>query len=191
MSNARPLSSSLKDENQDLRLGSSFRMWLAERQRLQERQVPEHEQEKKLQGEHMRQQATFRQSLQKPHQMQQRYLSTWLQRRSMSSMASASAEKISSFTQEQMPTTLPFSSTETADITIVGAGIMGLSVAYQLKRRDPALNVVVLERASGLGAGSSGWSTGFLRAFYSFDHTMELQSVELMLQELGRVHRAW
>ena len=95
----------------------------------------------------MRQQATFRQSLQKPHQMQQRYLSTWLQRRSMSSMASASAEKISSFTQEQMPTTSPFSSTETADITIVGAGIMGLSVAYQLKRRDPALNVVVLERA--------------------------------------------
>ena len=42
------LSSSLKDENQDLRLGSSFRMWLAERQHLQERQVPEHEQEKKL-----------------------------------------------------------------------------------------------------------------------------------------------
>lgn len=61
-----------------------------------------------------------------------------------------------------------------ADVCIVGAGIMGMNVAYQMKRRDPSLNVVILERAPGLGYGSSGWSTGFLRAFYSFDSTMEL-----------------
>jgi len=60
------------------------------------------------------------------------------------------------------------------DVLIIGAGIMGLNIAYQLKRRDPALHVTILERAPALGFGSSGWSTGFLRAFYSFDHTMEL-----------------
>lgn len=51
---------------------------------------------------------------------------------------------------------------------------MGLSIAYNLKSRDPKLKVVVLEKASALGNGSSGWSTGFLRAFYSFDETMRL-----------------
>jgi len=60
------------------------------------------------------------------------------------------------------------------DVCIVGAGIMGMNIAYQMKRRDPSLNVTVLERAPALGFGSSGWSTGFLRAFYSFDNTMEL-----------------
>jgi len=43
-----------------------------------------------------------------------------------------------------------------------------------LKRRDPSLNVVVYEMAPGLGYGSSGYSTGFLRAYYSFDETMHL-----------------
>jgi len=51
---------------------------------------------------------------------------------------------------------------------------MGMNIAYQLKRRDPSLHVVILERAPALGYGSSGYSTGFLRAFYSFDNTMEL-----------------
>lgn len=45
---------------------------------------------------------------------------------------------------------------------------------FQLKRRDPSLNVVVYEMAPGLGYGSSGYSTGFLRAYYSFDETMHL-----------------
>jgi len=60
------------------------------------------------------------------------------------------------------------------DVCIIGAGIMGMNIAYQMKRRDPALKVTILERAPALGFGSSGWSTGFLRAFYSFDNTMEL-----------------
>merc|ERR1711968_55538 len=50
----------------------------------------------------------------------------------------------------------------------------GLSIAYQLKRSYPDLKVVVCEKEKALGAGSSGWSTGFLRAYYSFDETMEL-----------------
>ena len=57
---------------------------------------------------------------------------------------------------------------------IVGSGIMGLSIAYQLKRRDPSIKVQIHEKGSQLGAGSSGWSTGFMRAYYSFDETMQL-----------------
>jgi len=67
-----------------------------------------------------------------------------------------------------------FQPAKQADVCIAGAGIMGMNIAYQLKRRDPTLHVVILERAPALGYGSSGYSTGFLRAFYSFDHTMEL-----------------
>ena len=61
-----------------------------------------------------------------------------------------------------------------ADVAIVGAGIWGMNTAYQLKRRSPELNVQVFEQAPALGYGSSGYSTGFLRAYYSFDETMAL-----------------
>ena len=60
----------------------------------------------------------------------------------------------------------------TCDTLVVGGGVMGLNIAYQLKRRDPAHEVTVLEAAPALGAGSSGYSTGFQRAYYSFDETM-------------------
>jgi len=32
-----------------------------------------------------------------------------------------------------------------ADVVIVGAGVSGLSAAYQLMKRDPSLRVIVLE----------------------------------------------
>ena len=63
---------------------------------------------------------------------------------------------------------------DTSDVVICGAGIMGLSIAYQLKRRSPDTSVTVLERFAGLGYGSSGYSTGFQRAYYSQDNTMQL-----------------
>ena len=59
-----------------------------------------------------------------------------------------------------------------ADVVIVGGGIMGLNIAYQLRRRDANLSITVLERAPAVGHGSSGYSTGFQRAYYSFDETM-------------------
>ena len=52
-----------------------------------------------------------------------------------------------------------------ADVAIVGAGYTGLWTAYHLKRADPSLRVVVLEREfAGFGASgrNGGWLSGFL-----------------------------
>lgn len=60
-----------------------------------------------------------------------------------------------------------------SDVIIVGGGIMGLNIAYQLRRRAPDVSVTLLEQAPSIGNGSSGYSTGFQRAFYSKDETMK------------------
>ncbi len=48
-----------------------------------------------------------------------------------------------------------------ADVAVIGGGLTGLSAAYHLLKRRPALRVVVLE-AAALAAGASGRSTGML-----------------------------
>lgn len=55
------------------------------------------------------------------------------------------------------------------DVIILGAGIIGLSIAWQIARRSK-LSVLVLERAPSLGAGSTGASSAVLRHRYSTDH---------------------
>ena len=52
------------------------------------------------------------------------------------------------------------SATQSYDTVIIGAGIMGLNIAYQLKRRNPDHSVLLLESTSQLG-------NGFLRLFTS------------------------
>ncbi|MGE4131494.1 MAG: NAD(P)/FAD-dependent oxidoreductase [Bdellovibrionales bacterium] len=47
------------------------------------------------------------------------------------------------------------------DAIIVGAGISGLSTAFWLKKEDPSLNVVVIEK-SRLAFGASGRNAGFI-----------------------------
>jgi glycine/D-amino acid oxidase-like deaminating enzyme len=52
-----------------------------------------------------------------------------------------------------------------ADVAIVGAGYTGLWTAYYLKRAQPSLEIVVLEREhAGFGASgrNGGWVSGFL-----------------------------
>ncbi len=49
----------------------------------------------------------------------------------------------------------------TADVCIVGAGIMGLSTAYWLNQEDPNLKVVVLEKGQ-MGTGATGRNAGFI-----------------------------
>ncbi len=53
-----------------------------------------------------------------------------------------------------------------ADVAVVGAGFTGLWTALELKRREPALDVVVLE-AARCGLGPSGRNGGFLHGYWS------------------------
>jgi glycine/D-amino acid oxidase-like deaminating enzyme len=65
-----------------------------------------------------------------------------------------------------------------ADVAIVGAGYTGLWTAYYLKRAQPSLEIVVLEREhAGFGASgrNGGWVSGFFsgpaRVYERNDHT--------------------
>ncbi len=55
---------------------------------------------------------------------------------------------------------------ETADVVIIGSGIVGSSVAYHLAQQGCA-NVLVLEREAHQGKGSTGKSMGGVRAQFS------------------------
>lgn len=55
---------------------------------------------------------------------------------------------------------------KTADVVIVGGGIMGMSIAHQIARRSP-LDVVVIEKGEGLGEGSTGGSSAITRQRYT------------------------
>jgi sarcosine oxidase subunit beta len=53
-----------------------------------------------------------------------------------------------------------------ADVVIIGGGIVGSSVAYHLTQAD-CRNVVVLEREEPAGKGSTGKSMGGVRAQFA------------------------
>jgi sarcosine oxidase, subunit beta len=55
---------------------------------------------------------------------------------------------------------------ETADIVVVGAGIIGSSIAYQLARRTSE-RIVVLDMGAGPAEGSTGASSAVIRTFYT------------------------
>jgi (S)-2-hydroxyglutarate dehydrogenase len=52
----------------------------------------------------------------------------------------------------------------TADIVVVGAGIVGLAVARELALRDPRRRVVVLEREDRVGTHQTGHNSGVVHA---------------------------
>ncbi|MCZ6874034.1 MAG: FAD-binding oxidoreductase [bacterium] len=56
--------------------------------------------------------------------------------------------------------------TQTADVVIIGAGVMGTSTAFQLTQRG-VKRVVVLEKST-VAAGSSGKSSALVRMHYTF-----------------------
>lgn len=66
----------------------------------------------------------------------------------------------------------------TADVCIVGAGYTGLWAAYYLRRRDPSLDVLVVE-ANSAGFGASGRNGGWCSALLP-------QGVQAMARRHGR-----
>ena len=59
-------------------------------------------------------------------------------------------------------------SRRTAEVVVIGAGVMGASVAYHLARRG-CRNVLVLERFDRPGLGSTGKATGGFRSQFTTD----------------------
>ncbi len=62
---------------------------------------------------------------------------------------------------------------EKYDVVIAGAGIIGLSIAWQLARRS-RLKIAVLEKGAGVGEGSTGASSAVCRCRYSLDEVVYL-----------------
>ncbi len=62
---------------------------------------------------------------------------------------------------------------ETADVVIIGSGIVGSSVAYHLAEQG-CTNVLVLEREAHQGKGSTGKSMGGVRAQFSTSVNIEM-----------------
>jgi sarcosine oxidase, subunit beta len=65
------------------------------------------------------------------------------------------------------------SMTETADVVIIGSGIVGSSVAYHLAENG-CTNVLVIEREAHQGKGSTGKSMGGVRAQFATDVNIQM-----------------
>jgi sarcosine oxidase subunit beta len=66
---------------------------------------------------------------------------------------------------------------KTADIIILGAGVMGASIAFHLSRRN-AGRIVVLDKEHA-GSGGSGRSSALVRMHYSFPPEVQLALISL------------
>ncbi len=50
------------------------------------------------------------------------------------------------------------------DVIIIGAGIVGLTVSHQIKKKHPSISILVVEKESQPGYHSSGRNSGVLHA---------------------------
>ena len=59
----------------------------------------------------------------------------------------------------------------TYDFVVVGAGIVGLTVSRELKRRNPSASIAVLDKEDRVGVHASGRNSGVLHSgiYYGFD----------------------
>jgi len=71
--------------------------------------------------------------------------------------------------------------TRTADIVIIGAGVMGASIAFHLAQRK-AGRILVIDR-DHVGRGGSGRSSALIRMHYSFPAEVQLALVSLRMFE--------
>ena len=60
---------------------------------------------------------------------------------------------------------------DSCDFLIIGAGIVGLTVAWELKRRDPLAKITILEKEPTVGLHASGRNSGVLHSgiYYGSD----------------------
>lgn len=70
----------------------------------------------------------------------------------------------------------------TADVVVIGGGIMGASVAYHLARRG-CTDVVVLERGDMFGLGSTGLNAGGVRHQFATAVNVELSKLSIAMME--------
>jgi glycine/D-amino acid oxidase-like deaminating enzyme len=68
---------------------------------------------------------------------------------------------------------------KTADVVVVGAGVMGTSIAFQLAQRK-AGKIVILDK-DHVGGGASGRSSGLIRMHYSFPPEVKLALISLRM----------
>ena len=68
-----------------------------------------------------------------------------------------------------------------ADVVIIGAGVMGASIAFQLAKRK-AGKIVVLDK-NHVGAGGSGRSSALIRMHYSYAPEVQLALLSLRIFE--------
>ena len=66
---------------------------------------------------------------------------------------------------------------KTADIVILGAGVMGASIAFHLAKRK-AGKIVVIDK-DHVGRGGSGRSSALVRMHYSFPPEVQLALISL------------
>jgi sarcosine oxidase subunit beta len=79
---------------------------------------------------------------------------------------------------------------DTADIVIIGGGVMGASTAYHLARRG-AKNIVLLEKESHFGTGATGRCAGGVRYQFSTEINIKLSMaslpmIEMFKEEIGQ-----
>src|SRR5678815_5746163 len=67
-----------------------------------------------------------------------------------------------------------------ADIVIVGAGIMGLSIAYNLARHHGVKNITIVDRGYLCG-GASGRNGGGVRAQWSSESNVRLMQESIRI----------
>jgi len=68
---------------------------------------------------------------------------------------------------------------QAADALVIGAGIIGASVAYHLTRAEPTWRVVVLERRESAGLGETRWATGGVRHQFGTEPNIRLTQLSL------------
>lgn len=62
----------------------------------------------------------------------------------------------------------------TADVVIIGGGVIGGSIAYHLLAHDPRLKVVLLEKEAEVGTGATSKATGGVRHQFSTEANIRL-----------------